>query len=72
MKKTQTPRWHSRLNRGLIAIAAIALLCVMFVVAAGIYVKTMPKKMIKQAGVAFVGDEVAAEAEWMCLVGTAN
>jgi 3-hydroxyacyl-[acyl-carrier-protein] dehydratase len=26
-------------------------------------------KMIKQAGKAFVGDEVAAEAEWMCLVG---
>ena len=49
MKKTRTPRWHSRLNRGLIAIAAIALLCVMFVVAAGIYVKTMPKKMIKLA-----------------------
>jgi 3-hydroxyacyl-[acyl-carrier-protein] dehydratase len=26
-------------------------------------------RMIKQAGKAFVGDEVAAEAEWMCLVG---
>jgi 3-hydroxyacyl-[acyl-carrier-protein] dehydratase len=26
-------------------------------------------KMIKQAGKAFVGDEIAAEAEWMCLVG---
>ena len=39
MKKTRTPRWRSRLNRGLIAIAAIALLCVVFVVAAGIYVK---------------------------------
>ena len=26
-------------------------------------------KMIKQAGKAFVGDELAAEAEWMCLVG---
>lgn len=26
-------------------------------------------KMIKQRGKAFVGDEVAAEAEWMCLVG---
>jgi len=26
-------------------------------------------KMIKQRGVAYVGDEVAAEAEWMCLVG---
>ena len=24
MKKTRTPRWRSRLNRGLIAIAAIA------------------------------------------------
>lgn len=30
------------------------------------------KKMIKQAGVAYVGDEVAAEAEWMCLVGKAD
>lgn len=28
-------------------------------------------KMIKQAGKAYVGDEVAAEAEWLCLVGTA-
>jgi 3-hydroxyacyl-[acyl-carrier-protein] dehydratase len=27
-------------------------------------------RMIKQAGKAFVGDDVAAEAEWMCLVGT--
>ena len=26
-------------------------------------------KMIKQSGKAYVGDEVAAEAEWMCLVG---
>ena len=26
-------------------------------------------KMIKQAGKAFVGEELAAEAEWMCLVG---
>jgi len=26
-------------------------------------------KMIKQRGNAFVGDELAAEAEWMCLVG---
>ena len=26
-------------------------------------------RMIKQSGKAFVGDEVAAEAEWMCLVG---
>jgi 3-hydroxyacyl-[acyl-carrier-protein] dehydratase len=24
--------------------------------------------MIKQSGKAYVGDEVAAEAEWMCLV----
>ncbi|HUH44436.1 MAG TPA: beta-hydroxyacyl-ACP dehydratase, partial [Treponemataceae bacterium] len=29
-------------------------------------------KMIKQSGKAYVGDEVAAEAEWMCLVGSAN
>jgi len=26
-------------------------------------------RMIKQSGKAFVGDELAAEAEWMCLVG---
>ncbi|MDR0663689.1 MAG: 3-hydroxyacyl-ACP dehydratase FabZ [Spirochaetaceae bacterium] len=26
-------------------------------------------KMIKQAGKLYVGDEIAAEAEWMCLVG---
>jgi 3-hydroxyacyl-[acyl-carrier-protein] dehydratase len=26
-------------------------------------------RMIKQAGKAYVGDELAAEAEWMCLVG---
>ena len=26
-------------------------------------------KMIKQAGRAFVGNELAAEAEWLCLVG---
>ncbi|MDR1839333.1 MAG: 3-hydroxyacyl-ACP dehydratase FabZ [Treponema sp.] len=26
-------------------------------------------KMIKQSGKAYVGNEVAAEAEWMCLVG---
>ena len=27
-------------------------------------------RMIKQRGKAYVGDEVAAEAEWMCLVGS--
>ena len=27
-------------------------------------------RMIKQSGKAYVGDELAAEAEWMCLVGT--
>jgi len=26
-------------------------------------------RMVKQSGKAFVGDELAAEAEWMCLVG---
>jgi 3-hydroxyacyl-[acyl-carrier-protein] dehydratase len=26
-------------------------------------------RMIKQSGKAYVGDELAAEAEWMCLVG---
>ncbi|MDR0320340.1 MAG: 3-hydroxyacyl-ACP dehydratase FabZ [Treponema sp.] len=29
------------------------------------------KNMIKQQGKAYVGDELAAEAEWMCLVGNA-
>ena len=29
-------------------------------------------KMIKQAGKAYVGDTLCAEAEWMCLVGAAN
>jgi 3-hydroxyacyl-[acyl-carrier-protein] dehydratase len=28
-------------------------------------------KMIKQSGKAYVGDELAAEAEWLCLVGEA-
>ncbi|MDR2602210.1 MAG: 3-hydroxyacyl-ACP dehydratase FabZ [Spirochaetaceae bacterium] len=27
-------------------------------------------KMIKQAGKAYVGDELACEAEWMCIVGS--
>ena len=26
-------------------------------------------KMVKQSGKAYVGDEIAAEAEWMCLLG---
>ena len=26
-------------------------------------------KMVKQSGKAFVGDELAAEAEWLCLIG---
>jgi len=29
-------------------------------------------RMLKQAGKAYVGDELCAEAEWMCLVGSAN
>ena len=29
-------------------------------------------KMIKQAGKAYVGTELAAEAEWLCLVGSAG
>jgi 3-hydroxyacyl-[acyl-carrier-protein] dehydratase len=33
-------------------------------------VKIAPR-MIKQTGKAFVGDKLAAEAEWMCLVGDA-
>jgi 3-hydroxyacyl-[acyl-carrier-protein] dehydratase len=28
-------------------------------------------RMVKQSGKAYVGDELAAEAEWMCLVGPA-
>jgi 3-hydroxyacyl-[acyl-carrier-protein] dehydratase len=28
-------------------------------------------RMLKQKGTAYVGDEVACEAEWMCLVGDA-
>ena len=30
------------------------------------------RRMIKQSGKAYVGDELAAEAEWMCLVGDAQ
>jgi len=29
-------------------------------------------KMVKQAGKAYVGDKLCAEAEWMCLVGNAD
>ncbi len=29
-------------------------------------------KMLKQSGKAYVGDELCAEAEWMCLVGKAE
>lgn len=29
-------------------------------------------RMLKQAGKAYVGDELCAEAEWMCLIGQAN
>ncbi len=29
-------------------------------------------KMLKQAGKAYVGDELAAEAEWLCLIGSAT
>ena len=29
-------------------------------------------RMVKQSGIAYVGDEIAAEAEWMCLVGSSN
>jgi 3-hydroxyacyl-[acyl-carrier-protein] dehydratase len=28
--------------------------------------------MIKQSGKAYVGEELAAEAEWMCLVGSSK
>ena len=30
------------------------------------------QSMVKQAGKAFVGDTLCAEAEWMCLVGSAD
>jgi len=30
------------------------------------------KKMIKQSGKAFVGEDIAAEAEWLCLVGDSS
>jgi len=29
-------------------------------------------RMIKQSGIAYVGDKVAAEAEWLCLMGSAE
>ena len=29
-------------------------------------------KMVKQAGKAYVGQELAAEAEWLCLVGPSD
>ena len=29
-------------------------------------------RMVKQAGKAYVGETLCAEAEWMCLVGSAN
>ena len=31
--------------------------------------KRISPRMIRQAGVAYVGDEVACEAQWLCLVG---
>lgn len=31
--------------------------------------KRISPRMIRQAGVAYVGDEIACEAEWLCLVG---
>lgn len=33
--------------------------------------KRISPRMIRQAGVAYVGDEIACEAEWLCLVGDA-
>lgn len=35
------------------------------------YLRTSPK-MIKQAGKLYVGDTLCCEAEWMCLVGSAQ
>ena len=31
----------------------------------------LSKSMLRQAGKAYVGDELAAEAEWLCLIGDA-
>lgn len=31
--------------------------------------KRISARMIRQAGTAYVGDEIACEAEWLCLVG---
>ena len=31
--------------------------------------KKISKSMLKQSGVAYIGDKIAAEAEWLCLVG---
>ena len=31
--------------------------------------KKISKAMLKQSGVAYIGDKIAAEAEWLCLVG---
>jgi 3-hydroxyacyl-[acyl-carrier-protein] dehydratase len=33
--------------------------------------KRISPRMIRQAGIAYVGEEVACEAEWLCLVGDA-
>ena len=46
---TKSRKWRSRLNRGLIALAAFVLLCAIFVAAAGAYVKRMPAKIIALA-----------------------
>lgn len=29
------------------------------------------KKVLRQSGTAYVGEEVAVEAEWLCLIGDA-
>ncbi len=31
--------------------------------------KRISKSMLKQSGIAYIGDKIAAEAEWLCLVG---
>ncbi len=31
--------------------------------------KKISKSIIKQSGIAYIGDKIAAEAEWLCLVG---
>ena len=42
-------RWNRKLNRGLVAIGVLFVMCVLFVVFSGNYVKKMPDKMVALA-----------------------